>query len=128
MSTMASFPALARRAAALAALAGLLAQAALPVAHSWRVGAEETAYHASVHADAPGTGLCGEHQRGHRHHDDADCLVCPLFSAARLSPGPTALAVSPVFGAALLQRSAVAFVSAHRAAPDARAPPAGLSA
>lgn len=74
-----------RRLGALGALFGLLAQAVLPAAHAWLVDAEEAAYHASVHDAAPLAELCDDHDRGHRHHTDADCPLCPLFSSARLA-------------------------------------------
>ena len=70
---------------AQAALAGLVAQSVLPAAHSWQVGGEEAAYHASVHDAAPRASLCDDHERGHHHHSDADCFLCPLYSSARLA-------------------------------------------
>lgn len=69
---------------ALAAVLGLLAQSVLPAAHSWSVGAEETAYHASIHEAAPHAELCADHGRGHHHHSGADCRLCPLYASARL--------------------------------------------
>jgi hypothetical protein len=70
---------LARRRAGLPAVV-------LPAAHSWSVGAEEAAYHATVHAAAPSAELCADHERGHHHHSGADCRLCPLYASARLAP------------------------------------------
>lgn len=110
---------------ALAAALGLLGQSVLPAAHSWSVGAQEAAYHASVHEAAPRAELCADHERGHHHHSGADCRLCPLYASARLGPlhglrpagGPAALATPRGTGPALRP-------SADLASAPVRGPPA----
>lgn len=74
-----------RRLGACASLAGLLAQAVLPAAHSCSVARQEAVYHASIHDAVPQASLCGAHGRAHSHHSDVDCPLCPLYSTARLA-------------------------------------------
>lgn len=117
-----------RRCAALSVLAGLLAQSVLPAAHSWKVGAEEAAYHASVHDAAPRASLCDDHARGHHHHSDADCPLCPLYSSARLAAvhGAGAAGASARAGS-LRGAPSLPGSSAHISGAPVRGPPAVLS-
>lgn len=126
---MAPFLTALRRLGALAAAAGLLAQSVLPAAHSWRVEAEETAYHASVHDAAPQASLCDDHAGGHHHHSDADCPLCPLFSSARLAAVNGACAAGAPAGVPSLPGVASGpCSSADVPGAPVRGPPAVLSA
>lgn len=128
MSPMAPFLTVLRRFGALAAVAGLLSQSVLPAAHSWSVGASETAYHASVHDAAPQANLCDAHRSDHHHHSDADCRLCPLFSSARLAALHGAgAAPAPAVVAALLGAASGLVFSADVPGAPLRGPPAVLS-
>ena len=115
------------RLTALAAALGLLAQAVLPAAHSWRVDSEETAYHARVHDVAGMASVCGDHNRGHRHHSDANCALCPLFVSARLAAAHNAAVGAPDFETPTAALAPLRAVFTVTAALCARAPPAVLS-
>lgn len=126
---MSPMPAFLRRAGAFAALAALLAQAVLPPLHAWVVDASETAYHAGLHESAPRAELCADHDRGHHHHSDADCPLCPLFSSARLAAADSGFR-TPVRGRASSFVGSVPLVGdrGHAPAAPVRGPPAVLSA
>lgn len=112
----------------LGALFALLSQSVLPAAHSWSVGAEETAYHASVHEAAPRAGLCADHDRGHHHHSDADCVLCPLFSSARLAAAHGAAAAgTPDLAPSLPGGVPVSRASADVPGAPVRGPPPALT-